>query len=673
MASLDAILKVVAKGEGFASVSAGIRSIGQAGKEASAAVGGIGSVLGGLTGGLVSLGAGLSAAGVAMFAKSVIDAADDMRDLSQRTGVSVEMLSKFGQAANMAGSDLESVGGAMVKLSRGLAKAAATGKGPAADALRTLGISAVDASGQLRTADQVMLQVADRFRQLPDGAQKATLAIQLFGKSGAEMIPMLNEGRQAIEGLNATMSTKMANRADAYNDSLAAFGAVFTEIGAIVVSDLLPALTDAVDWLTKVGIGIRDNVVAYREPIKQVVDVLGKAIQFIAPLIYSLNVAGSVGLAIQRALGMVITDSGTAEVNARKLAAGMSDAARSAAQLKAEQEAARQKAAELKAQQEAFTAAVEQSNAQYNLLKATIDATGQAIQSQSGLRQETFNADIAVNNAAKSILEAKLSQAKTDADKIPILRQIMAIELENARIQREAASEQIRQEVIITDLKRQKAWQELRSAQNALATAQAYGQQTEQLQAQVNLLKVAANSADLEFKMQQKIAQQKERANQATFKAQQVQITNNRQAPALTQSGPGPAPQGRPLGYVNGVPYYSQSVMPYGGLPQMASGAFVTGATRAVVGEAGPEYVIPASRMAAASQAYLQGARGVDVVNGKSASGGGLSIIIQTGPVMQQDGQVWVTFQDFEAGLNATAAAVLNQLCSPATRLALGG
>lgn len=721
MASLDAILRVTARGEGFSQVAAGIRSIGKAGDEASRAVGGIGRMLGSVTGGLVAMGAGLSAAGVAAFAKNAIDAADNLRDMSQRTGVSVEMLSKFGQAANMAGTNIDGVGSAMVKLSRGLAEAAATGKGPAAEAMRTLGISAVDASGQLRTADQVMLQVADKFRQLPDGAQKAALAVQLFGKAGAEMIPMLNEGRQAIEGLDATMTTAFAGKADAYNDSLAAMGAVFGQIGMAIADQLLPHLSSAVDWLTRVGIGFRDWIVANKEPIRQTIETIGQVGKALAPwvaglfaLVGAYKVLSSavkaaavaqaalmaltgprgwgilLGAAAAATVAVVALNKATAaagdatagaEVEARKLAAGYDRAAQAAEgmaapidQAAAATEAAKQRAAELKAQQEAFNAAIEQSNASYALLKSTIDATGQALQLQGQLRQETFNADIAVNNAAKSILESKLAQAKTDADKIPILRQIMGLELENARIQREATSEQIRQEVTLTDLKRQKAWQELRSAQNALATAAAYGQQTEQLQTQVNLLKVAANSADLELKMQQKIAEQKERANQANYKAAQAVITNNRQAPAVSQSAP--AAQGKPMGYINGKPYYSQQFMPYGGLPQMAAGAYVSGATKAVVGEAGPEYVIPAARMASASKAYLQGSRGIDVVNGKAPGGpggGAVAINIQTGPVMRQGGQDWVTVSDLEAALDQTASALMRSMRTPGARLAMGG
>lgn len=331
---------------------------------------------------------------------------------------------------------------------------------------------------------------------------------------------------------------------------------------------------------------------------------------------------------------------------------------------------------EAKAQQEAFNVAVQQSNAQYELLGRTIDATSQAIQGQGRLRDAVLTADVAVNNAAKSILEAKLAQTRTDAEKIPILKQIMGIELENARLQKAAAEGQIAAEVRITDLKRQKAWQELRSAQAALATAEAYGQQTARLQEQVNLMKVAANSADAEFKLQQQIATEKRRANDATFQAQQTQIMS-RPMPTLS-AGPAGQPRNpagglKPMGYINGVPYWSQAPG-----PGFATGAYVTGPTRAVFGEAGPEYAIPERRMAAASAAYLSGARGAAVLQGAALPSAGSSMVapkitIQTGPVLQQDGRDWVSMDDLEAALDQYGRQLMGQLRTPAARIALGG
>jgi hypothetical protein len=180
----------------------------------------------------------LSAAGLATMAKGAIDAADGMNDLRQKTGVSVETLSKFSTAANMSGTTIEAVGGAIVKLNRNLA----TRNDSATAALTSLGISATDASGKLKSADQVMLEVADKFSKMEDGAKKSAAAQALFGKSGADMIPMLNMGSKAIKDLGITMSGEFAAQADELNDKLAGIQASFTQVAVQLATALMPAL-----------------------------------------------------------------------------------------------------------------------------------------------------------------------------------------------------------------------------------------------------------------------------------------------------------------------------------------------------------------------------------------------------------------------------------------------
>lgn len=127
-------------------------------------------------------------------------------------------------------------------------------KGPkgVAAALAALGLSAVDTSGKMKSTDEVMLEVADKFKMMPDGAKKSALAIQLFGKSGADMIPLLNGGRQAVERLGITMTTKFAKGADDTNDKLVVLQTKLLELSVKLGTALMPVLntiTDLVIWL----------------------------------------------------------------------------------------------------------------------------------------------------------------------------------------------------------------------------------------------------------------------------------------------------------------------------------------------------------------------------------------------------------------------------------------
>ena len=240
--NLDAAVKVRASVDGLGQLdglSKSLRGVeGQAGRTGGALgkLRQIGSGLGG------ALGAILPAAGVAGLAamgKQAIDAADNLNDLSQRTGVGVESLSKFGAAANDAGSSVDEVAKAMGKLARGVSDPASKIN----ETLKSIGISSTDSRGQLRSLDSIMLDVADKFAKLPDGAQKTALAMELFGKSGANLIPMLNGGREAISQYSATIDTEMAKAADQFNDALNGIARSVAGPFNKAVTALLPVIT----------------------------------------------------------------------------------------------------------------------------------------------------------------------------------------------------------------------------------------------------------------------------------------------------------------------------------------------------------------------------------------------------------------------------------------------
>lgn len=255
---MEALLKIKASVTGEEGLTSMAKSLGGLKKGAENASGGLKSMLtsaGGLSGALGSLVPLVSGVGLAAMAKGAIDAADNMNDLSQKTGVSVERLSQFDQAAKASGTTLEAVSGAMVKLGRNLAE---SDTGPAAKALTQLGVSATDASGKLKTTDQIMLEVADRFKTMPDGAQKSALAIQLFGKSGADMIPLLNGGRKAVESLSVTMTGKFAKGADEVNDKMVSLQTKLVELSVKLGTALMPVLMQVTDAL----VGMADGFAA---------------------------------------------------------------------------------------------------------------------------------------------------------------------------------------------------------------------------------------------------------------------------------------------------------------------------------------------------------------------------------------------------------------------------
>ena len=213
--------------------------------------------LGGLTdtaksvnGVLANLGVAVSVAGLTAMVKSAINTGDALDEMSQRVGVSVETLSVWKPAAEQSGVSGESFEKGLRKLSTTMLEAA-TGSEDAARGFSAVGVEFKNQDGTLRATDQVLLDLAERFKAMPDGAEKTALAVQLFGKSGAELIPFLNQGRDGInelaaemQALGVQMSSETAAQAGNFNDALDKLKLATTSIGNQIIASLLPALND---------------------------------------------------------------------------------------------------------------------------------------------------------------------------------------------------------------------------------------------------------------------------------------------------------------------------------------------------------------------------------------------------------------------------------------------
>lgn len=190
------------------------------------------------------LGSAASLAGLVALARTTADVADRMGKLAQSTGVTVEALSRLAYAGSLSNLSVEDLSKALAKLS---ADAAAGG-----DRLAEVGISSVDASGKLKSADQIFQEVADNFQQLPDGVTKTAIAIKLFGDElGAKVIPLLNQGSGGLRQLadeadrfGKTISADQARRAEEFNDNLTRLQALAQGAGQQIGNALIPALND---------------------------------------------------------------------------------------------------------------------------------------------------------------------------------------------------------------------------------------------------------------------------------------------------------------------------------------------------------------------------------------------------------------------------------------------
>jgi hypothetical protein len=200
----------------------------------------------------VAVGAALATATV-----KAADNAEKLHDLAQGAGVATQEFSELAYAAGLSGVSTEQLATSISRLNRGISEAS-QGGGEAAKAFNALGISVRGADGNLKNADQIMSEVADKFATFADGPEKSALAIAMFGRAGAAMIPMLNSGSAAIRALRQeaidlglTIDGETGKAAGEFNDKLAALGKVGVGAANNLMRELLPALTTITEQLVK--------------------------------------------------------------------------------------------------------------------------------------------------------------------------------------------------------------------------------------------------------------------------------------------------------------------------------------------------------------------------------------------------------------------------------------
>ena len=116
------------------------------------------------------------------------------------TGVSVDTFQKLAYAAEQEHASMETLQFSLQRIAYTM-KMAEEGSKMQRDALEQIGIKTRDANGQMRKSEEVLLEIADRFKNMKNETEKSALAMQLFGRRGQEMIPFLNMGKDGIEKL----------------------------------------------------------------------------------------------------------------------------------------------------------------------------------------------------------------------------------------------------------------------------------------------------------------------------------------------------------------------------------------------------------------------------------------------------------------------------------------
>jgi len=210
---------------------------------------------------------GLGAAIVAPLAattKVFSEMGDKLAKMSGRTGASVEALSELGYAADQSGTDITSLENGLRKMQRTIVEAA-DGTEAAQEALGRLGLSAAQL-GSLAPDEQFAL-IADRLDQIQNPALKAATAMEIFGKTGTSLLPLMQGGakgiaelRQQARDLGLTISTEDAKAAAFFTDRLSDLWKVIKSGVFAIGAALAPLLQDFAIRATRIGKALADWV-----------------------------------------------------------------------------------------------------------------------------------------------------------------------------------------------------------------------------------------------------------------------------------------------------------------------------------------------------------------------------------------------------------------------------
>lgn len=299
-------------GDSFESVGESIARIGSkfgefgniAGEALSTITNKLGSVISGLgeveglggglkAGGLgfLALGAGALVAGSAVVGIAIhtAEAAKHLYDLVAATGLSVSTLSGLAAVAKLSEVDIDTLAKGLERMNRMAAQSALAPQANT-NAFRQLGIQVTDTNGKLKSTETIFTEVAEKFSKMEDGSTKSALAMQIFGRGGAQLIAVLNRGGESMQywinyatKVGAVLTDDAAKGADAFNERLDQLGLISTGVQNKLMVALLPAIDHIVESLT--------TFLEKGDKIQHFGEIVGKVLVAITKLVYETSFA----------------------------------------------------------------------------------------------------------------------------------------------------------------------------------------------------------------------------------------------------------------------------------------------------------------------------------------------------------------------------------------------
>lgn len=228
-----------------------------------------------------------AAAGLVKVASETASNMDVIDKASQKMGISTEAYQEWSHAMSLSGMDISVMQTGMKTLQNQM-DGVTQGTKASVEAFERLGVSVYDENGAMKDQTTMMNEVIYALAEMEDGAERTALAVDFFGKSGTEMLPLLNSGAEGIEAmkqeahdLGLVMSEDAVKSGAALNDAMNNVKDSVKALGNNLGASLMPVVQQVCDMII-------EFMPTIREIIDRIGPVLGDVLQAILPVLFEM-------------------------------------------------------------------------------------------------------------------------------------------------------------------------------------------------------------------------------------------------------------------------------------------------------------------------------------------------------------------------------------------------
>ena len=200
-------------------------------------------------------GATLAVGGLMKVATSSAEAGDHIDKMSQKIGISREAYQELDFICSQSGMSVDQLQAGMKSLTSAM-DGAREGTASNVEQFEKLGVAVTNADGTFRSQEDVMWDTLSALQGVEDQTEKARLATELFGRSGTELMPLLNgeagsieEMKQQAHDLGLVLSDELIDNSVNLTDSLDQTKRAFQSMGIQIGGALMPIVEKASDYI----------------------------------------------------------------------------------------------------------------------------------------------------------------------------------------------------------------------------------------------------------------------------------------------------------------------------------------------------------------------------------------------------------------------------------------